>query len=110
MWNYYIATRALWQKHLSGFHQSACTDHEGGAIVLVAAFRTTADQDLFESEPGVTPFPRVNAADPIGAALAAKLAGFSALSSLGILATHSTFDVAMRLRKHFPPFDPRREE
>ena len=109
MWNFYIANRAAWQKHLGGFKESHCTDHEGGVIVIVAKFRTTGDQDSFESEPGVTPFPRLNSANPIGAALATKLNGFSAIANLGVLPTDSTFDAGMKLRKHHPGFDPRRD-
>lgn len=109
MWNYYIATRAIWNKHCGCFRESHCTDHENGAIVLIARFRSTAQQDLFEAEAGVIPFPRLHGAQEIGAALAAQLNSFENLKSLGIAATDTTFDLGMKLRKFFPVFDPRRE-
>lgn len=109
MLNYYLANRAVWEKYVPIFRDSGCTDHENGAIVLVARFRTAQDQDAFEAEPGITPFPRLHANAPIGAALAATLNGFANLKPLGIAPTDTTFDAAMKLRKHFPPFDPRRE-
>lgn len=108
MWTFYIANRAAWQKHIGRF-QSHCTDHEGGVIVLIAKFKLPEHQDAFEAEPGVTPFPRLNSMAPIGATLAATLNGFSALASLGILPTDSTFDCGMKLRKHHAGFDPRKE-
>lgn len=109
MWNYYVATREHWEKHLAGFRESHCTDHEGGAIVLIAKFRTTADQDAFEAEAGVTRFPRLYGNEQIGATLAVRLNSFENLKALGIVESDSTHDVGMKLRKFHSIFDPRRE-
>lgn len=108
MWNFYLANRAAWQKHIGRF-QSHCTDHENNTIVLIAKFKLPEHQDAFEAEPGVVPFPRLNSMTPIGVTLAATLNSFVALGSLGILPTHTTFDAAMLLKKHNPGFDPRKE-
>ncbi len=113
MWNYYLAKRQNWrtghtqtEEHPAGLlKESHCFDlGSDGSIVIACRFHSTASQDQFEGDADVIPFPHVHSLNPIGATIAALLADF------GLLATDTTREAAMKLRKHFPIMDPRYQE
>lgn len=100
MLNYYITTNKTWANHVSHMADSHFFEHNG-EIVLCARFLNGVWHDQFHGEADVLVFPHLLDSKPIGNDIASRLGDF------GVLASDTTFETAMKLKKHNPAFDPR---
>jgi hypothetical protein len=109
MFNYYITSNKTWAAHVAHMADSHFFDHNG-EIVLCCRFLNGVWHDAFHAEADVTQFPHLlEGTKTVGAAIAAKLSDLLLpdKTPVGVLASDTTFQAAMKLRKHNPRFDPR---
>jgi len=98
---YYIVPKNTVLEHVPQIAVANWIELPDGDVLLTAAFHTADRQARFESHPQVTSLPHPMSGEPVGDAVAGKLA------HLGVKATHRTWDVAGLVSKIHEPMKMR---